>query len=74
MDMSRDNVLENNFRYHAPTPEQVDYYMDIRNRAKDLAYLIKNICPDSRERSLALTKLEETVMWANASIARSGGL
>lgn len=30
-----------------------------------------NLCPDSRELSLAITKLEEAIMWANASIARS---
>ena len=28
-------------------------------------------CPDSRELSVALTKLEEAVMWANAAIARN---
>jgi hypothetical protein len=26
-------------------------------------------CPESRERSLALSKLQELVMWSNASIA-----
>ena len=27
-------------------------------------------CPESREASLAITKLEEAIMWANAAIAR----
>jgi len=36
-----------------------------------LAAYINENCPDSREKSLAFTKLEEAVMWANASIARN---
>ena len=63
--------IENNFKYHAPLPGQPEKYELIRGKAKELAYLIEEICPESRERSLAMTKLEETVMWANASIARN---
>lgn len=33
--------------------------------------MINNLCPESREKSLAVTNLEESVMWANASIARN---
>jgi len=29
--------------------------------------------PEGRERSLAITKLEEAMFWANAGIARPGG-
>lgn len=64
-------TLENNFRYHAPKPGQAERYQKIRDKAKELAYLLEEECPGSRERSLALTKLEESVMWANASIARN---
>lgn len=46
-------------------------YVEIRERAKDFAYLIDTLCPYSREQSLAITKLEEAVIWANASIARN---
>ena len=41
------------------------------NKAKLLAAYIDEKCPDSWEKSLAMTKLEECVMWANASIARN---
>lgn len=64
--------IENNFRYHQPTREQADKYHAIRIKAKELAYMLDELCPNSREKSLAMTKLEETVMWANASIARNG--
>ena len=63
--------IENNFTYHAPKPDQISRYTEIRQNAKLTAELIDHLCPDSREKSLAMTKLEEAVMWANASIARN---
>ena len=63
--------IENNFSYHAPKEDQPERYERIRHKAKILAAYVNENCPDSRERSLALTKLEEAVMWANASIARN---
>lgn len=60
-----------NFTYHPPKPGQPEKYTVIRDTAKGLAMLINDNCPDSREKSLAMTKLEECVMWANASIARN---
>lgn len=63
--------IENNFTYHAPKPDQISRYTEIRQNAKLTAELIDHLCPDSREKSLAMTKLEEAVMWANAAIARN---
>ena len=62
--------VETRFTYHSPTSDQVPKYQSIRDSAKDLAYIISDLAPESREKSLALTKLEEAVMWANAAIAR----
>lgn len=64
-------IIENNFTYHAPQPGQSEKYETIRGKAKELAYLIDEMVPDSREKSLAMTKLEECSMWANAGIARN---
>ncbi len=63
--------LQNNFTYHAPKEDQVARYAEIRQNCKVTAELIDRLCPDSREKSLAMTKMEEAVMWANASIARN---
>lgn len=63
--------LENIFTYHAPKEGQPEKYAAIRAKAKELAVLVDELCPNSREKSLASTKLEECVMWANASIARN---
>ncbi|WP_394909930.1 hypothetical protein [uncultured Robinsoniella sp.] len=65
------NQIENNFMYHSPKEGQTEKYEAIREKAKELAYLIEEACPNSREKSLAITKLEESSMWANASVARN---
>ena len=63
--------LESRFTYHPPKGDQTDRYQMIRSSALTLAMLIDGAAPKSREKSLALTKLEEAVMWANAAIARN---
>jgi len=63
--------IENNFTYHSPKDGQNEKYELLRAKAKHLAYVIDESCPMSREKSLAMTNLEQAVMWANASIARS---
>lgn len=64
-----DAELHKRFSYHPPQPGQPERYEEIRNNAFVLALLIRDSCPPSRERSTAITKLEEVVMWANKSIA-----
>lgn len=62
--------LDKNFDYHAPTESQKVVYSMVRLAFKAFADVILEF-PDSRERSLALTKLEESLMWTNAAIARN---
>ena len=64
--------LENRFTYHAPKAGQPEIYQGIRSIALNFARTIDQQVPDSREKSLALTHLEDAVMWANAGIARHG--
>lgn len=68
--MNRDE-LERNFTYHPPKPGQPERYGTLRDKAKELALLVADECPESREKSLALTKIDESIMWANAAIARN---
>lgn len=63
--------IENNFTYHAPKEGQPERYEQLRSKAKELALLIVEITPSSREQSVALTELETAVFWANAAIARN---
>lgn len=59
------------FTYHPPKKGQTEKFVDIRNEALQFANLIDGSYPNSREKSLALTKLEEAVFFANANIARN---
>jgi hypothetical protein len=58
------------FSHHPPRPEQVPVYEEIRARGKELAAWLTGVAPASRELSLAVTHLEQAVMWANAAVAR----
>lgn len=62
--------LTTRFTYHAVKGTQSQRYVAIRDKAKELAQLILDSSPESREQSLAITALEQCVMWANAGIAR----
>lgn len=61
--------IANIFTYHPPFGDQPHRYQEIRLHARNLAERINSCCPESREKSLALTNLQQAVMWANASIA-----
>lgn len=63
--------IENNFTYHAPKDDQSARYVLLRDAAKQLVHLIVSNSVQSRERALAVTKLEECIFWANAGIARN---
>ena len=62
--------VDQRFSYHSPKGNQSQRYVELRDTARQYVVLILELCPDSRERSVAIRKLEEAVMWANASIAR----
>jgi hypothetical protein len=63
--------LENSFTYHSPKDDQPARYVELRETAKYLAEKINNLVPNSREKSTAISKLEESIFWANAAIARN---
>lgn len=63
--------VEKNFEYHPAKGSQPAAYAALRAKGKELAVLMGELVPESRELSLARTKLEEAIMWANAGIARA---
>lgn len=67
--MTREQI-KHNFTYHDADASH-DKFVALRGSMKEVALLIDRLCPESREKSLAITKLEECNMWANASIARN---
>lgn len=64
--------IHERFKHHPPTPERIESHQVIRNTSEDLAHVYVDILPDSREKSLALTALQEAAMWANAALAIHG--
>jgi hypothetical protein len=63
--------LEKRFTHHPPKDDQEGRYEMIRATGREFASLIVDVTPASREQSVALTNLEQAVMWANAAIARN---
>lgn len=62
--------LDNVFSYHPPADAaQTATYQAIREGGKTLAKLIDERAPDGPEKTLAIRKIQEAVMWANAGIA-----
>ena len=55
------------FEYQKPNEAAVQQIEAVREKCKELFDLL-NLLPASRERSLAITKLEEVSMWANKGI------
>jgi hypothetical protein len=66
--------LERVFTHHPPEDAlAVHRYQVVRGAGFALADLIMKTCPDTGDRSTALLKVREAVMWANASIACKEG-
>lgn len=68
--MQRGSV-EWNMTNHRPTDAEIETIEGLRGEFIELAGLIEDACPESRERSVAMTNLEQSLMWAVASIARN---
>ncbi|GAA4933985.1 hypothetical protein HD597_010073 [Nonomuraea thailandensis] len=63
--------LDNRFSFHpADTVIKQRAHEHVRSRCRYLAQILDDDLPDGREKSLAMTKLEEVMFWANAAIAR----
>ena len=60
--------LETRFAFHPATEETGPKHDEVRRHCLILAGTL--IAPECREQSLAITALEEAMMWANAAIAR----
>jgi hypothetical protein len=62
--------IDNRFVYHQPSDEQLEKYAEIRRLMMEIGHALNALCPESREKALAVTNLEQSQFWANASIAR----
>lgn len=67
-----EDQIENWFTYHAPDPEDVVKYNAIREAGKAFALVLAEHCPGSADLTVAVRRVREAVMCANASIACGG--
>lgn len=56
--------MEKTFAYHKPSAAGLEKITQLRNLFSHVKREIERIAPSSRERSVALTELETTGMWA----------
>jgi hypothetical protein len=56
------------FEYQKPTEQQVEQIKVVWEACKALHDVLMEALPHCRERSLAITKLQEVSMWANCGI------
>ena len=63
-------ALDERFKHHPPDEDRAALHDAMRDMGRSATLHVLQCAPDSRERALALTKIEEAVMWANAAIAR----
>lgn len=64
------NKVENGLSYHpVKDDEQGQRYAHNRAAAHEFVKALMVNCPPSRELSLAITNLQQALMWANAAIA-----
>lgn len=67
--IDRDEVRRR-FQHYAPSPETTEVHHEVRRTVRTAASNLADILPECREKSLAITALEEAMYWANAAIAR----
>lgn len=65
----KDEDIVNIFTYHKPFGNQGDRYDQLRRSGRSLAEAINAYCPESREKSIAITQLQSAIQFANAAIA-----
>lgn len=63
--------IDNRFDFHPATTEgKQEAHSAIRSECKKLAEFLNMMLPDGREKSLAITNLEQVMFWSNAAEAR----
>ncbi|MEO3974358.1 hypothetical protein [Streptomyces sp. CAU 1734] len=65
--------LDRRFAFHASSRhDKAEAHSDVRSACRELAELLNRVLPEGREKSIAVTRLEEVMFWSNAAIARDG--
>jgi hypothetical protein len=70
--------IENRFGFHKAAIEgphaTAPKHSQLRIQFKEIAYFLDDVLPSSREKSLAITHLEEASMWSHKAVAKTAPL
>lgn len=66
--------LDNIFKHHPPTVDQLPKYEELRAAAKTFAETVVRLTPPCADQTDAIRKIREATMTANAAIALDGRL
>lgn len=66
--------IADRFKHHDLDEAQANVVNQLRDYMIEMGKYLEEVLNDSREKSLAITKLEESLMWANKAIALNGPL
>lgn len=56
--------IDKPFAYHKPSPDGLDKINALREAFSGVQRAIEDHCPPSRQKSVAITELETSAMWA----------
>ena len=69
----QDPPIENPMEYiDTDDPKKIAAFKAINGMAEQMYGLLLDVCPRSAERTLAIRKLQEARMWANAAVVFDG--
>jgi hypothetical protein len=57
-------MIDKPFAYHKPSDDGFKRISYLREKFSDIAKVVEDNCPNSRQKSIALTELETAAMWA----------
>lgn len=61
-------MIDKPYAYHKPSADGLEKINKLRAHFSEGERLIREICPESRQRSVAITENETTAMWAIKSV------
>jgi hypothetical protein len=56
--------IDKPYAYHKPSAKGLYQINQLREAFSEMEKLIQEVCPESRQRAVAITNLETTAMWA----------
>ena len=66
--MNKEQIIET-FCYHEPTSASIGMHIEVRGDMMNAVLTIASKLPDSREKTMFITAMQEAHMWAHAALA-----